>query len=420
MNRSTHHALVCAAAAAILAGCGNHARHISDLPEPLSSPPFKVPSTPAEVQREEFSKAAVDLQSALQGMEIKQGHGVNEQQPVPPFPADKPQSRARDRSPASPAAMELAANEPIVLPDAQSASRSGPKPKSLKGGGASDDRTPAQRKQDAITQLASQLKPGIDGARLPIRAAMPLLGLETISPGAAAGELDAVMRAVTPDQRKTVGVARDLFHALSTDPDLASGEPAALARVLREKSDQLAPASSPDGFGLGSVVLCQRVDGFGRFVPLGECTFIAGRPAAMIVYTEVENFSQSRSTEVGPFGPESIEKWRVELGQSVRLYLDSDGSEQLTLPESMVRDQSISRRHDFFLVQRLDLPRNLSVGNYNLKVAVRDISGGSLAERIIPVRIVADPSAMPQSAGSANPRQIGKLEGNGRFAGNGK
>ncbi len=412
MTRSVHHALICAAAAAILAGCENNAKRTSDLPEPLSSPVVKGPLTPAEAQREDLSKAAIDLQSALKDMDAKQGSDASVDRPAPPPAEYKPQSRARDKKSAGP--LELAANEPVALPDSSIPNRVNAKSKG--GKGTPDDRTASQRKQDAITELANQLKPGIDGARFPMRAAMPLVALESISPGAAANDLDTVLRAISPDQRKTVGITRDLLRTLANDPDLATGESGAMARVLREKADQLAPAAAEEGFSLGSVVLCQRVDGFGRFTPMGVSTFVAGRPTAMIVYTEVENFAQKRSQEPGVSSTDSGEKWRVELGQTVRLYLDSDGSEQLTLPESLVRDESVSRRHDFFLVQRLDLPRNLSVGTYNLKVAVRDIPSNSLAERVIPIRIVADPSAIRESVRGSNSGQLGKTESNGRFA----
>ena len=69
-----------------------------------------------------------------------------------------------------------------------------------------------------------------------------------------------------------------------------------------------------------------------------------------------------------------------------------DGSRQWRSAEAVIRDTSRTRR-DFFLVQRIDLPANLSVGKYNLKVTVRDRlagEGGAEAELAVPIQIVAD------------------------------
>ena len=41
-------------------------------------------------------------------------------------------------------------------------------------------------------------------------------------------------------------------------------------------------------------------------------------------------------------------------------------------------------------MQRIDLPANLSVGRYNLKVLVRDQRTGQEVERALPLEIVAD------------------------------
>jgi hypothetical protein len=168
------------------------------------------------------------------------------------------------------------------------------------------------------------------------------------------------------------------------------------------------------------VALCQRVDGFGRFATIGTSNFLAGRPNAMIVYSEIENFSQTRGAEGTGTAGDHSEQWRVELGQTVRLYLDSDGSEQLVLPESVVHDVSISKRHDFFLVQRVDLPRTLSVGNYNLKVTVRDIGSGAIAEHAIPIRLVADASALTESAVRSSSAKVGSSGTRGQFVGAGR
>ncbi len=417
------------AGAIALGACENKAKRTSDLPEPLSAPAAKHAATRVESGHDDLSKAAEDLQSAFDDVNSKRSGSAPETAPAPgytpPLPGalDKPAGRAIDRvgswaqenrKPGKSAA-GLTANQPISISDPVTPNTKSADSRSRKGDSA--DRSPMQKRQDAIAELAAQLKPGIDGAKEPLRAAMPLLGLDAISSGAVAGHLELVSRAVTADQRRSVETARDLMRSFASDPNLASGDPAAMARLLREKADQLAGAASQEYLALGTVALCQRVDGFGRYATLGTNTFVAGRPAAMILYSEIENFSQSRATDAA--SRESAEQWRVELGQTIRLYLDSDDSEQLVLPESVVRDGATSKRRDFFLVQRVDLPKNLSVGNYHLKVAVRDIASGALAERTIPIRMVADASAIRESTQSGSPPS-GTPGGPGQYVGTGK
>lgn len=419
-------AMAGAISAIALGACDNQTKRVSDLPEPLSSPVVQRPATKAELAHDELSKAAEDLQSAFDDVNSKRSGAPQETTPAPgytpPLPGatEKPSGRAIDRvsgwgqenRKAAKSAGIATANQPASIPDPVSPASKASESRSRKG---ESDRSAAQKRQDAIAELAAQLKPGIDGAKEPLRAAMPLLGLDAISSGAAAGHLELVSRAVTPDQRRSVEAARDLMRSFAADPNLASGDPAAMARLLREKADQLSGSTSPDGLALGTVALCQRVDGYGRFSTLGTSTFVAGRPAAMIIYSEVENFSQTQ----GPDGAnrETPDQWRVELGQTIRLYLESDGSEQLVLPESVVRDVASSKRRDFFLVQRVDLPKTLSVGNYHLKIAVRDVASGAIAERVLPIRVVADLSAARDSALRNGSERGGKPVGPGQFAG---
>jgi hypothetical protein len=344
-----------------------------------------------------LDKEAINLQAAFDQMKARVA-GEKTDDPGAAAPKPKRAGPVIGSGPSKPIVENpdlggggVGANQSASVPESTAKPSPG-KPASAKA----VNRTAQQRREEAIAELAGQLKPDITGAKEPLRAAMPLIALEVIAPGSAGSNLDAVARAITPDQRRSVTAVQALMKGFATNPNLTTGDPAAVARMLREKADEVGgPVSGTEqGLSLGAVELCQRVDGFGRLTPLGTNTFIAGRPAAMILYTEVENFTQSRGPE--PSSGDG-ERWFVELGQTVKLYLDSDGSEQLVMPESIVRDVSFSKRRDFFLVQRIDLPRNLSVGNYNLKLGIRDVSSGGVAERTIPIQVVADPSAVREN-----------------------
>jgi hypothetical protein len=150
---------------------------------------------------------------------------------------------------------------------------------------------------------------------------------------------------------------------------------------------------------LGTVALCRKVEAFGRFTSYPGSSFVAGRLVPMIVYTEVENYVQARESELPSAGnarKPTGDRWALELSQEIHLY-SSDGTLCWFVKEQTHRDASQSKRRDFFLVQRIDLPASLSIGRYTLKVIVRDKAaaaiagdGEPLAEANIPISIVAD------------------------------
>ncbi|MBY0263698.1 MAG: hypothetical protein K2Q20_15240, partial [Phycisphaerales bacterium] len=257
--------------------------------------------------------------------------------------------------------------------------------------------TPAQKKADALAELARQLKPDVSAVSRPLAAAVPLIALDTLQPGTSRTELDALAAAAPQAQATSIAAMRDLVKSAAADPALA--DPKALAKLLRDQADRLSGGvAASESLALGSVALCQRVDGFGRFTPLPANTFQAGRPASMILYTEVLNFAQRPAASIASAEPADLSalpdsQWAVEVGQELQLILDADGSTQWRSPEGLVRDISRSRRSDYYLVQRVDLPRNLSVGKYTLKVIVRDKAAGAETETNIPVQILADPAS---------------------------
>jgi hypothetical protein len=123
-------------------------------------------------------------------------------------------------------------------------------------------------------------------------------------------------------------------------------------------------------------------------------TFAAGQAHAVLVYVEVENFRQRRfdSAKDGWSGYKdpTAERWVAELGQEVALLDDRNDHVALHEAEQVVRDIARRRRRDFYIVQRIDLPAQLAIGKYHLKVTVRDlVDGAAVAERIIPIEIAA-------------------------------
>ncbi len=61
-------------------------------------------------------------------------------------------------------------------------------------------------------------------------------------------------------------------------------------------------------------------------------------------------------------------------------------------PALPIVETSRNRRRDFHIVDQIDLPPNLSIGVYHLKITVKDKATGAQDSRSIELRIVADPA----------------------------
>lgn len=133
-------------------------------------------------------------------------------------------------------------------------------------------------------------------------------------------------------------------------------------------------------FAVANAQLCSRVASFGQYEPLDSTTFAADRPIRALVYVEIENF-ENRETAGG--------RRLVEVSQKLALYPESGTAEVWSTKEQSVREEGFRARRDFYLVQQVDLPRNLSLGTYSLKVTVVDKVNGAQAEVSLPIRIVA-------------------------------
>lgn len=152
----------------------------------------------------------------------------------------------------------------------------------------------------------------------------------------------------------------------------------------------IAPAQVPvtASLSISALAFCSKVESFGKYTPLSKAVFQAGRSPVMIVYTELSGFTQT------PEMTGDSRTFTTELTQTIELYLDADGSKQFAIPAQSVREVTRSPRKDFYLVQRVELPRNLSVGKYNLKVRVTDVASGHEAEQSKAIEIIADPRSV--------------------------
>ena len=134
----------------------------------------------------------------------------------------------------------------------------------------------------------------------------------------------------------------------------------------------------------------------------------SGNPPESKATTGVSHSCASTATSPSPSSADGTrkpahERWALELSQEIHVYA-ADGTLCWFVKEQKHRDTSESKRRDFFLVQRIDLPSSLTIGRYTLKVIIRDKAATSaasapkgeaepLAEANIPLSIVADAAA---------------------------
>lgn len=127
-------------------------------------------------------------------------------------------------------------------------------------------------------------------------------------------------------------------------------------------------------------VLCTRVQAFGSYDPMDPPRFMAGKDNKAVVYCEVENFLSQLNDQ---------KRYETRLAEDIVLYTEASGLEVWHDRKSTCVDLSRNRRHDFFLVKKITLPSNLTIGRYLLKVTVEDEQARHIAENTVPVEIVA-------------------------------
>lgn len=152
-----------------------------------------------------------------------------------------------------------------------------------------------------------------------------------------------------------------------------------LSKKIRPILDMADRIRSQADLNVPTVVLCKRVDGFGKYEPIDPPRFPAGRDNPAIVYCEIQNFESHLNDH---------RQWETKLTQSVTLFTETGMLAWKDKPRP-VSDECRNRRHDFFLYDLVKLPANLSIGRYLLKVTIVDLTANRVAESTVPLEIVA-------------------------------
>ncbi len=247
-------------------------------------------------------------------------------------------------------------------------------------------------REELADRLADSLRALVEDSSDPdeaYRAAAALAGLEAIEPGA----IDRISgtTSLTPEQLEVIRAAGEMARALGNPEEQLDTDRA--SDLMGRLSRRLAAAR---GLRVTTATLCTRVQGFGRYEEFGSNVFLAGQAQPVIVYVEVDGFA----SEAIPGGASGTLN-EVKLSQRLEMYHAADGLN--TWNRAAETDRTVSRNElrDYYLINQVVLPSNLSVGRYVLKVVMRDLNSerGAVDEALIPIEIVSDPSiAFPNNA----------------------
>lgn len=236
---------------------------------------------------------------------------------------------------------------------------------------------PERRKEQLVAELVGVLTDLARSGSAPGSAALALAGLETLSPDAMKALRDEGL--LSDAEAASLDAARKLFDGLQAEGGIA--DPARVSGVLERIQQDLAARA---GLRIARAELCTRVLGYGRYETFPNNRFIAGRAQEVIVYAEVDGFAHNET-----IGDDGDTRFEIELSQRLELYHVADDLNTWNRAAETDRTVSRNRVRDYYLINQVTLPANLTIGRYHLKVVMRDRIGGHLAEAIIPIEIVA-------------------------------
>lgn len=376
------------AAAALLAACqstpwqaeaGDHAKPAPALKTPASddSADATALSSQAQAQAQRLSAAMAQSNGAVPAASQPGTHASQPAPAAPPqqvqwlTPSSSPAAAAASPAPAvkpvAPAPAEPAVTAPALVQDTPQAPQPATAPQPAAAQPLDRAALLEQLRQTVARSKESQLTKALTAAALTLADPNPVL------PAAA-------VESLTPAQKKSVSNYHKLLVELARQ--IASSDESLSRSEIDRHMDAVFGEQS---LAVRSVQLCKRVRGFGVYEPFDSNSFLAGVDQPAIVYVELENFKASPAQ-----GEKNL--YQVMLTQELVLYSAADGLKVWASEPVRITDESRNIRRDFFLVQKITLPRNLSVGRYRLKVTVRDTQGESVDEAIVPIEIVADKS----------------------------
>ncbi|MEM9167663.1 MAG: hypothetical protein AAGB48_11670 [Planctomycetota bacterium] len=245
-----------------------------------------------------------------------------------------------------------------------------------------------------VGELAALLKEDALDADDPTRPLVPAALLGAIAEGVI-DEADLPGGGplmLSDDERAALRTIRELAVRLVANDGSPAGDPARIREVLLSAAEGLRDRAR---VRIAAAELATRAPAFGSYVPVERRTFLAGRRHRLVVYAEVEHFGlrPATSAEAATQG----DTVAADVTQELELYL-REGDPKPTWSRTVEWLPRTSRRsfQDMFVATPIELPATLSVGMYDLKVRITDDVTGAQDEVVLPIRLVADASALSE------------------------
>jgi hypothetical protein len=280
------------------------------------------------------------------------------------------------------------------------------------GAGTGEPAGPTLEEQidDAVWALRALLRDSGEQDLSPLGAMLRVALLESVQPGvfsAAYGPVEeaAGSAGLTLEERAVLMSTIELASSLHDELEAGVVDLDRFADAVDRANGDL---RSLRMLSIDDARLCLRVDNFGVYREVerhgGRYKFIAGRVHPVIVYCELDHFSRK------PTDRDGVSGYVVNIRQALELYrigteenLDSESTLVWQMDAQPVVDFSRRSLRDFFIVQVIELPANLSVGSYRMKIIATDVATGDQVERGIEFDMVADANAF-RGNGFAGPR----------------
>jgi len=198
-----------------------------------------------------------------------------------------------------------------------------------------------------------------------------------------------------PDLATLAQLEPQLLRSLGLAATQCAGE-AKGGQSEQRQSGVEPPRQPPRVLRLTNACYSTRIDGFGRYERVRQELFRPGE--LLLVYCEVEGFESKRVPAEASAG--AAYEYVTELDAVVTVEAKS-GERLYRLPFPLIEDRCATRRRDFFLALRFQLPKELAAGEYRLKIEVRDRLGGGQATAELPLRVRRPAATHARCAGAA-------------------
>lgn len=235
---------------------------------------------------------------------------------------------------------------------------------------------PGKRKEMLVTELVEELTRIARTSDNPGDAAAAIAGINSVPIETLEGLRDEGV--LSDSELTTLRAAREVLDSISSSGEIASFDDVSDA-LVRVKED----LDRASGIRVTRALLCTRVDGFGSYEPFASNEFVAGQAQEVIVYVEVDRFGHRALT-----GNDGLPRFEVEMSQRLELYHVADDLNTWNRAAEVDRSVSRNKVRDYYLINKITLPKNLGVGRYHLKVVMRDLVDERVSEKIIPIRMV--------------------------------